>query len=60
MENQALKVFRDFQVLWELLVIKAQWVSRVGKVIQVYLDSKVQEEIQEKMVPLAVLVHQDQ
>lgn len=60
MENLALKVFKDFQVLWELLEIKVQWVSRVGKVIQVCLDNKVPEEIQEKMVPLAVLVHQDQ
>jgi hypothetical protein len=58
MENLDLKGFRAFLVLWELLVTKVQWESRVGKEIQVYLDSKGLEEIQEKMVHLEALVLQ--
>jgi hypothetical protein len=58
MENLDLKGFRAFLVLWELLVTKVQWESRVVKEIQVYLDSKGLEEIQEKMVHLEALVLQ--
>jgi len=59
-ESLALKAFRVCLGQWEPLETKDPWVSRVGKVILVFLASKALEVIQARMAHQVAQDHLDQ